>query len=159
MPYVWLVSAMTPHVVVVQQLLNSTQPDPVRQELCELAVQTFSLAGRLALNLHDDLSARQFRADAEAAAGELCDGWMKRWWLSSRARMARFNDKDLNGALFFAKEACEQPDRSTNVGQVWSFCVLAEMYSLNGDERKARKAIDLARLFARGDLDDHPAAH
>jgi transcriptional regulator with XRE-family HTH domain/tetratricopeptide (TPR) repeat protein len=159
MSYLRLVSAVTPHVLVVRHLLNGTQPDPVRQELCELAVQTFSLAGRLAFNLRDDLSARQFRADADVAAGELRDGWMKRWWLSSRARVARFNDKDLDSALFFAKKACEQSDRSSNVGQAWSFCVLAEMYSLNGDERKARKAIDLARLFARGDLDEDPAAH
>jgi transcriptional regulator with XRE-family HTH domain len=159
MPYLRLVSAVSPHVMVVRQLLHGTQPDPIRQTLCELAVQTFNLAGRLAFNLHDQPSARRFSADAQDIADELHDGWTKRWWLSSRARVARFNDKDLDQALYFAKRATEQPDRSSDVGQAWSYCVLAEMHSLHGDECKARKAIDLARLFAHGDLAEDPAAH
>lgn len=159
MPYLRLVSAVAPHVVVARQLLSGMQPDPIRQELCELAVQTFNLAGRLAFNLHDQPSARRFSADAQEAADELHDGWMKRWWLSSRARVARFNYRDLDEALHFASQASDQPDRSSDVGQAWSYCVLAEMQSLHGDERKARKEIDLARLFARGNLAEDPAAH
>jgi transcriptional regulator with XRE-family HTH domain len=158
MPYLRLVGAVAPHVVVARRLLDADQPDPIRQAVCEVAIQTFNLAGRLAFNLRDLASARRFCADADEASAELHDGWMRGWWQSSRARVARFNYRDVDQALHFALQAVKQVDRSSDFARAWSYCVLAEMYSLHGDERKARKAIDLARLHANGSLEEDPAA-
>jgi tetratricopeptide (TPR) repeat protein len=159
MPYLRLVSAVVPHVMVARRLLNADQPDPIRQAVCEVAIQTFNLAGRLAFNLRDQASAKRFCADADEASAELHDGWMRGWWQSSRARVARFNYQDIDEALHFALQATRQMDRSSDFARAWSYCVLAEMYSLHGDERRARKAIDLARLHANGNLEEDPAAH
>ncbi len=125
-----------------------------------LGVQVFNLSGRLAFNLRDHASAKAFHQDAETIVlSELRDGGFKRWWLSSRARIARYNNHDLDEALYFAKQACRQPDGTSDYAAAWSFCVLAQMYSLNGSELKARKAIDLARVHAKGDAKDDPGAY
>lgn len=159
-PYLRLVSATAPHIQVARTLLNGMQPEPIRQEICELGVQVFNLSGRLAFNLRDHASAKAFHQDAETIVlSELRDGGFKRWWLSSRARIARYNNHDLDEALYFAKQACRQPDGTSDYAAAWSFCVLAQMYSLNGSELKARKAIDLARVHAKGDAKDDPGAY
>jgi transcriptional regulator with XRE-family HTH domain len=158
MPYHRLTSALGPHVEVAKRLLLGTQPDPIRQELVTVGVLAFNLAGRVAFNLKDYASAKQYGDDAEEVAKELDDGWMRRWWLARRARLARFDYQDVDEALSYATLSCRNPDSSSGLVLFWTHCVLAEMTSLQGDERSARKALDLARLHADGVSTEDPAA-
>jgi transcriptional regulator with XRE-family HTH domain len=157
MPYHQLVSALGPHVEVAKRLLLGTQPDPIRQELVTVGVLAFNLAGRVAFNLRDHASAKQYGDDAEEVAKQLDDGWMRRWWLARRARLARFDYQDVDEALSYATLSCRNPDSSSGLVLFWTHCVLAEMASLQGDERAARRALDLARLHADGALTEDPA--
>jgi transcriptional regulator with XRE-family HTH domain len=157
MPYHRLASALGPHVEVAKRLLLGSQPDPIRQELVTVGVLAFNLAGRVAFNLRDHASAKQYGDDAEEVAKELDDGWMRRWWLARRARLARFDYQDVDEALAYATLSCRNPDSSSDLVLFWTHCVLAEMTSLGGDERSARKALDLARLHADGVSTEDPA--
>ncbi len=157
MPYHRLASALGPHVEVAKRLLRGTQPDPIRQELATVGVLAFSLAGRVAFNLRDYASAKKYGDDAEEVAKELDDGWMRRWWLARRARLARFDHQDVDEALSYATLSCRNPDSSSGLVLFWTHCVLAEMTSLHGDERSARKALDLARLHADRTSTEDPA--
>jgi transcriptional regulator with XRE-family HTH domain len=157
MPYHRLASALGPHVEVAKRLLLGTQPDPIREELVTVGVLAFNLAGRVAFNLRDYASAKQYGEDAEEVAKELDDSWMRRWWLARRARLARFDYQDVDEALAYATVSCRNPDSSSGLVLFWTHCVLAEMASLHGDERSARKALDLARLHADGVSTGDPA--
>jgi transcriptional regulator with XRE-family HTH domain len=158
MPYHRLASALGPHVEVAKRLLLGMQPDPIRQELVTVGVLAFNLAGRVAFNLRDYASAKQYGDDAEEVAKELNDGWMRRWWLARRARLARFDYQDVDEALSYATLSCRNPDSSSGLVLFWTHCVLAEMTSLQGDERSARKALDLARFHADGVSTEDPAS-
>jgi hypothetical protein len=158
MPYHRLANALGPHVEVAKRLLLGTQPDPIRQELVTVGVLAFNLAGRVAFSLRDHASAKQYGDDAEEVAKELDDGWMRRWWLARRARLARFDYQDVDEALSYATLSSKNPDSSSDLVLFWTHCVLAEMTSLHGDERSARKALDLARLHAGHVSTEDPAA-
>jgi len=88
------------------------------------------------------------RHRSRPAPCRLPDGSFNRWWLASRARIARFRKQDFESALTLAQRACRSiPSESYHVG-FWVHCVQAQMFSHNGNEAAARRSIEIARHFA-----------
>ena len=148
LPYQRLAAGVAPYHSLVRRLLDGAQPDRVRSLLLDLSVETFHFAGRIAFNLSDHGAAAWNLREADRLAGDLGPGSLQRWWLASRARVARFREHDPDAALTLAELACKQPPRESDYVGFWIHCVQAEMRSHHGRHAAARRSIDVARWFA-----------
>jgi len=163
LPYHRLAASLAPFHLLARRLLDSNQRDDVRGAVLGLAVETFHFSGRLAFNLNDHGAAGWNVIEADRLHAGLPDGSFNRWWLASRARIARFRKQDFESALTLAQRACRSiPSESYYVG-FWVHCVQAQMFSHSGNEAAARRSIEIARHFAdrlktAGPVDGDPYA-
>jgi hypothetical protein len=148
LPYQRLATGVAPYHAVVRRLLDGAQPDRIRSMLIDLGVETFHFAGRIAFNLRDRGAASWNLREADRLAADLGTGSLRRWWLASRARVARFREHDPDAALTLAGLACKQAHRESDYVGFWTHCVQAEMLSHHGKHAAVRRSIDIARWFA-----------
>jgi tetratricopeptide (TPR) repeat protein len=155
MPAVRLLLAVAPLAEAIRQLRRGSQPAPVRQGLCTVAVQAFTFAGSLSFDLRDPQGMHQYYLDAEAAGGELRDGWLQAFALSARGMIALHGSGDFDTALELVERACQRAaDSSSRIMHARSRAILAEVVAATGDARRSGRELGLAKHHVDRDGDD-----
>jgi len=155
MPPVRLLLAGAPVAEAVRRLRHGCQPQRVREGLCTVAVQVLTFAGSLSFDLRDPDSMQAYYLDADEAGGELRDGWLEAFSLSSRSMITLHGRGDAEAALDLAERACARAaDGSSRIVRARSHAILAEMAAATWDARRSERELGLARFHADADGDD-----
>jgi len=155
LPLVRLLLAVSPLAEAVRQLRRGRQPERVRQALCAEAVQALTFAGSLSFDLRDPDSMQAYYLDADEAGGELRDGWLQAFSLSSRSMITLHGRHDVEVALGLAERACARAaNGSSRIVRARSHAILAEMAAASGDQRRSERELGLAKFHVGAEGDD-----
>ncbi len=155
MPLVRLLLAVSPLTETVRRLCRGSQPEPVREMLCTVAVQALTFAGSLSFDLRDPDSMQAYYLDADDAAAELQDGWLEAFSLSARSMITLHGSHDAETALDLAERACARAAYgSSRIVRARSHAVLAEMAAATGNRHRSERELGLAKFHVEGDRGD-----
>jgi tetratricopeptide (TPR) repeat protein len=146
------------HLQLVTQLLETSHPDRVHQQLLAVAGETAGLAGWLSFDLRDAERAQAYYKVALAATQELKDPWVHGHILGRMSFLAMYQGKHVEqvGLLEAASDHAARGSSSTL--RAWLAAVAAEASACVGNEHACRAALEQAdgHLDQVADLD--PAA-
>jgi len=157
-PSVRLLGELSRQCDVADQLLVGSQSDAIRQGLCSVAGQTFTLAGWASWDLRDLVGVDEFYRKAGHASRELQDGWVGGYAAVSKSFIPMYESGALDDALDRLDQARDLVARgSSNTIGAWQASVEAEVHALNGDRRNCMRALERSAQHAARIRDDDPA--
>ncbi|KAK1181322.1 hypothetical protein B7755_026185 [Streptomyces sp. NBS 14/10] len=161
LPFARLQLLLAPVIESCRRLLTGDAPAPLLPELRTVAVQAYTLGGRLAFETRDDQASHALYAAATATAGQLDARWRRAVVHMSHALVTLYSAPGIEAARGLVDAAVRDARTGDSVRvRARAHGLQAEVAARAGAERHARTALSLAwyDLDRNGEGDPAPAS-
>ncbi|OKI00426.1 hypothetical protein A6A06_24025 [Streptomyces sp. CB02923] len=157
LPFVRIQLLLSPVVQTCQRLLARTFPPPLLPGLHTIATRTFTLAGRIAFETHDDAASRALYTSATEAADPL-PSWHRAVVHMSHALVTLYSTPGTDAARLLVEAAIRDARTGDSpVVRGRAHALHSEIAARSGNRRQALTALSLARYDVGGGPEDTPS--
>ncbi|MFD9824276.1 hypothetical protein [Streptomyces violascens] len=145
LPFARLQLLLAPVVEASRRLLAAPIPEPVQSSLRAVAVSAYTLAGRVAFELRDDVASQALYTEATHEAGLLAVPWRRATVHLSHAMASLHSAAGMSKALQLADAAVRDANRGRGTAvRPWAHAWQAALTARAGDHQIAQNALELA---------------
>lgn len=158
-PFVRLQLLLAPIIESCRRLLADAVPPPRLPELCSIAAQAYTLAGRLAFETRDDDASRALYAAATDTAGRIGDPWQRAVVHMSHALVTLYSTPGISAARTLVDAAVRDARAGASITvRGRAHALQAEIAARAGAQRHAQAALSLAWYDMDGDREGDPSS-